>query len=171
MLVSKYKKIKINKQMAINSTLIKEYQDLRFVTDRRKGSFKTFIFSLHNGRRSEVRRKQESAIPYYTDFYEFWVGLNVIFIISLSALDSFFTLQILERGGIEINPLMQTLLEINNSAFIIGKMLITAVCVLFVMVHIKFKILRLFPISGFLISLTGFYILLIGYEVALLSTI
>ena len=157
--------------MAHNPTYTQEQLDLRNMSDRRIPSFKSFLYSLHNGRRIKARRQQEVAIPYYTDLYEFWVGLNVIFIISLSALDSFFTLQILERGGIEINPFMQTLLEINNTAFIIGKMSITAICVIFVLVHIKFKILRLIPISSFLISLTGFYLLLISYEIALLSTI
>ncbi len=148
-----------------------EHAGHRTLADRRKPSFKSLMLSLHNGRRMKARRKQESIIPYYTDLYEFWVGFNVIIIVGLSALDSFFTLQILDRGGVEINPFMQALLDINNSAFIIGKMSITAVCLFFVLIHINFKIFKLFPISSILVSLTSLYILLIGYEIVLLSTI
>jgi hypothetical protein len=148
-----------------------EHTDSRNLTDRRNRSFKSFIFSLHNGRRIKARRKQDAAKPYYTDIYEFWGGLNVITIVCLSALDSFLTLQILERGGIEINPVMQSLLEINNSAFIIGKMAITSICLIFVLIHINFKLLRLFPTRSLLLTLTSLYVLLIGYELMLLSTI
>ena len=157
----------------MKQTTISTYEQLhhRRLTDRRNQSVKAFFYSLYKGRRSKARRQYETDRPFYTDIYETRVGLNVITIVCLSALDSFFTLQILERGGIEINPIMLSLLEINSTAFIVGKMAITSICLLFVLVHINFKILRLFPMRSFLFSIASFYVLLIGYEITLLSTI
>lgn len=140
-------------------------------TNRRSQLLKAFFLSFYKGRRDQARRYHEASKPFYVDLYEPWIGLNIIIIVCLSALDSFLTLQIIGRGGIEVNPLMISLLEINTSAFVFGKMAITTICLLFLLVHIKFKILRLFSMPGFLISLTGFYVLLIAYELALLATI
>jgi hypothetical protein len=140
-------------------------------TDRRIRPFKSFFLSLYKGRRGIARRYHEAAQPFYTDIYETWVGLNVITIVCLSALDSFFTLQILERGGSEINPVMLALMQESNFAFITGKILITSVCLLFILIHINFKILRLVPMRSFLLLMVCFYGLLISYEISLLATI
>lgn len=107
----------------------------------------------------------------YIDMYEKWVGLNVLAIIFLSAFDAFFTLKILERGGIEVNPFMLSLLAYDTQIFVIGKMGITITCVLFALVHINFHIFRVFPVKLILKSISVFYFILIGYEMFLLTII
>ncbi len=131
----------------------------------------TLCYALYKGKRSTARRNDDAARPYYIDRYESWIGVNVILIACLSALDSFFTLQILASGGTEVNPVMQYLLEINTSAFIFGKMAMTSICLVFVMIHINFKLLGIVSIRSLLISIASIYVLLIGYEIVLLSTI
>lgn len=68
-------------------------------------------------------------------------------IICLSAADAILTLEILARGGTEVNPLMALLLDISDSAFILGKLAITVVCLFIALVHINFRILKVFPMQ------------------------
>lgn len=143
--------------------------DERYAPDRRRHKFKSFLCSLYKGRRSTVRRKDEAVLPFYTDIYEKWVGAIFIFIIVLSATDAFLTLKILDKGGKELNPVMDALLEIDNSVFFIGKLTLTLACLLFVLVHINFKLLGLVSMRKILAFLFVLYSCLIGYEVILLS--
>ena len=139
--------------------------------DRRQRHFKSLLFSLHNGRRMNARRQIEAKQGFYTDHYEKWVGCNVIAITLLSLLDAFLTLNILERGGIEVNPFMSALLDVDISVFLVGKFIITVVCLLFALVHINFHVLRILPMKYMLAGITGFYVMLIGYELFLLTMI
>ena len=141
----------------------------RLQSDRRKRKFKSFCCSLYKGRRSTVRRKEEALLPFYTDIYEKWVGILFISIIALSSTDAFLTLKILDKGGKELNPVMDVLLEIDNSVFFLGKFTLTLVCLLFVLVHINFRLLGLVPMRKVLVALFFIYSLLIGYEAVLLS--
>ena len=139
--------------------------------DRRKLSFNTFLISFYKGRREKARRQAEMEQAYYIDMYEKWVGLNVLAIMFLSALDAFFTLNILERGGIEVNPFMLALLAYDTQIFVISKMGITITCVIFALIHINFHIFRVFSMKLMLKSILVFYVMLIGYEMFLLTII
>ena len=142
----------------------------RLHIDRRKKSVKSFLWSLSKGRRVKARRSEE-ATDFYTDVYDIRAGLNVIAISLFSALDAFLTLQILERGGKEVNPVMLSLLEINNRTFVAGKMAITSAGLLFILVHINFKALKIIPIRLILNAITTLYLFLVGYELFLLLNI
>ncbi len=141
----------------------------RSLTDRRRPHFKSLLHSMHIGRRVNARRQVEAELGYYTDRYEKWVGLNIIAITLMSMLDAFFTLNILERGGIEVNPIMAALLAVDTNAFLIGKLLITIVCLLFALVHVNFHVLRVLPMKYLLVGISVFYTFLIGYELFLLA--
>lgn len=121
------------------------------------------------GRRKGVRRKEEADLPFYTDVYEKWVGVVFISIMVLSTLDAVLTLKILGRGGKELNPVMDALLAIDNTAFFIGKLAITLFCLLFVLIHINFKLFRAVTMRWVLVTLFIAYSFLIGYEGHLLS--
>ena len=146
-----------------------QLSDHRQLIDRRRQNINTIIYSLYKGRRSQPRRDRDSAQAFYTDIYERWVGMIVISISCLSAADAFFTLKILERGGIEVNPVMASLLEIDTTAFVIGKILITSVCLLFALVHINFNVLKIIPMRFSLAAIFALYFCLMGYELFLLS--
>ena len=137
--------------------------------DRRNLSFKSFLFSFYKGQRVKARRQVELEQGYYIDVYEKWVGLNALAIILLSAFDAFFTLNILDRGGVEVNPFMLALLEQGTQTFLIVKMGVTITCVFFALVHINFYILRIFSMKFILKSILAFYAILIGYEMFLLT--
>ncbi len=139
--------------------------------DRRTLSFKSFFSSFSISRRINARRSQELKQGYYTDRYEKWVGWSAIAIVLLSTLDGFFTLNILEKGGTELNPLMQALLEYDTQVFLFSKLVITVTCVLFCLVHINFHMFRVLSMKIMIKSILAIYLALIGYEIFLLVTI
>jgi hypothetical protein len=126
---------------------------------------------FHIGRRENARRKIEIAQGFYTDRYEKWVGISVVAIALMSVLDAFLTMNILDRGGVEVNPFMSALLAINTQAFFIGKFAITVGCLFFSLVHINFRVLRIMPMQTMLVCISAFYAILIGYELFLLAII
>ncbi len=131
--------------------------------DRRTLSFKSFYSSFSIGRRINARRSGELKQGYYTDRYEKWVGWSAIAIVLLSTLDGFFTLNILEKGGTEVNPFMQALLEYDTQVFLFSKLVITVTCVLFCLVHINFHMFRVLSMKIMIKSILAIYLALIGY--------
>lgn len=139
--------------------------------DRREQRSISLSHIIHTGRRENARRQIEKEQGFYTDRYEKWVGLSVIAIALMSVLDAFLTLNILDRGGIEINPFMSALLAINTQVFLIGKFAVTVGCLFFALVHINFRVLRILPMKYMLVCISVFYAFLIGYELFLLAII
>ncbi len=137
--------------------------------DRRRNKLKSILCSFYMGRRKAVRRKEEAKFPFYTDVYEKWVGIIFILIVLLSSLDAVLTLRILSRGGTELNPVMDALLDIDNTVFFFGKLALTLFSLIFVLIHINFKLLRVIPMRQVLLVLFFAYSCLIGYEGLLLS--
>ena len=139
--------------------------------DRRSRSFNSFLYSMNKGTRVRARRDYEGVQGYYIDSYEKRNGVYIIAITLLSVLDAFFTLNILERGGVEINPFMSALLTYNTTAFMVVKMFITVAGLLIVLIHINFQILKIFSMQAMLVSILVGYFLLIGYELFLMAVI
>ena len=49
--------------------------------------------------------------PLFTDYHHPWLFFLATGIMLLSCFDAFFTLQLLDRGAVEINPVMMVLLK------------------------------------------------------------
>lgn len=138
--------------------------DLRCHPDRRRLNWRTLLYALGLGKRRGPRRAAERQVPYYLDTYEDpWLLAWSVGIIGCCTLDAFLTLQILDRSGVELNPVMAFLLQISVPAFFYVKYLLTAVAVVFILLHINFKIWRI-PVRSVLPALLGGYAGLIGYE-------
>ncbi|MCK5889352.1 MAG: hypothetical protein KAG19_05360 [Methylococcales bacterium] len=148
------------------SDLLKEQRE---GSDRRDLSVNSLLKTFGNGQRVRARRREDVEQGYYTDHYETYIVWSAAFIILLSAMDAFFTLNILQRGGVEVNPFMLALLEYDNQIFLLGKMIMTIVCVLFSLIHINFSIFNMFTVKVMLKSILFFYMGLIGYEIFLLT--
>ncbi len=129
------------------------------------------MYSMNKGGRVRARREFEEVQGYYTDSYDKRTGLYIIAITLLSVFDAFLTLNILDRGGIEVNPFMSALLDYNSSIFVLTKMVITGIGLLVVLVHINFQLFKVFSVKKLLVTILGGYSLLIGYELILLSLI
>jgi uncharacterized protein DUF5658 len=145
------------------------YGERRSVEDRRKRHFQAFLYSIYKARRKTVRRSKSEALASDIDFYKRWGGMIALSITCLSAADAFFTLKILDKGGTEVNPFMAALLDVNDTVFVVVKLFLTVICLLFSLVHINFNFLGIFPMRHILAILLGIYGCLMVYQVFLLS--
>lgn len=116
----------------------------------------------HHGRRAADQHRM------YVDRYRPAVRYVAIGLLVLSCLDAFLTLLLIQHGGSEINPVMRALLGIDVSAFVYGKLALTAVGVTVLVVHYHFRWLRFLKVAHALYALLAGYCVLIPYEIILL---
>ncbi len=144
-------------------------QNRRNLSDRRIHPIHSAFCSFYKARRIEPQRFNEQNLPYYTDFYERKFLILMAFIMALSIADGILTLEILAKGGVELNPLMAILLDFNISAFLIVKYSLTAIGLAFVLLHINFSILRILRVRNIIYILFLLYSILVAYEITLLN--
>ena len=90
--------------------------------------------------------------------------LYALFIIVFSFLDSIFTLSIISSGGVELNPVMDMLINIDNSLFVFGKGFIVLISVSIFYKYRHYKFLNLFYVKFLLKLVFIVYLMLITYE-------
>jgi hypothetical protein len=144
------------------------YVERRSGPDRRRHSWRTLTYcGLHGrGRRGQARRQDHS---YYLDRYNHSLVFTGLLVLLLSCVDALLTLNLLGKGAIEANYLMAQLLDVGTRPFVLIKVAITAACVLFLLMHAHFRVLRITSGKRMLQILAGIYALLIGWEVVLLG--
>lgn len=137
--------------------------------DRRQNQSRSAFYSMFRRRRASVRRGDELDRPQYLDVHEPWVIMITVAVVLLSMFDSIFTLHLLQMGSEELNPVMDYLLQRDTRLFLAVKFGLTAVCVIFLVMHKKFKLFN--AISGYqmLVGAFGLYFLLVTYEVSMLT--
>jgi hypothetical protein len=126
-----------------------------------------YQLGIKSGRRMGERRSNIKS-PAYVDRYAGHLMLCTISILILSSLDAFFTLNILAKGGEEINLFMAVLIEDSVSKFVAVKLALTSLALLLLTIHHNVQLTEHIRVRhlGYLI-LSG-YTLLIGYELFLL---
>ncbi len=131
--------------------------------DRRNFSWRTFVFGYFRSRRRATRRGSEDE-PVFTDWHHPWLFFLATGIMLLSCMDAFFTLQLIDRGAIEINPIMAMMIGRGTMTFAASKMLMTGLGIL-VLVFLSRS--RLFNFMRTGVVLTAFfaaYSCLVCYE-------
>ena len=88
----------------------------------------------------------------------------------MSAMDAFMTLQLLDRGAIEINPIMAAVIGKSTLTFAVSKMLLTGFCVLALVYLSKARFLNRVRTGLVLTTFFSFYAILICYEFVQLIT-
>jgi hypothetical protein len=130
--------------------------------DRRRRP--TPIFSRYTflgGRRRAARRAEEGE-GLFVDRYSHRLVVLLLIFFTLTVLDSVFTVIYLRKGGEELNPIALWMLKQGDVPFVLLKGGLTAVCVLFVMLHKNFRYSRVALGIGFL-----FYFALAIYHIVL----
>lgn len=90
----------------------------------------------------------------------------------MSCLDAFFTLQLLDRGAIEINPIMAGFIGQSAMSFAISKMLLTGFGILALVFLARARFMNRFRTGLILTAFFSFYAVLVCYEfVTLISRI
>lgn len=136
--------------------------------ERRKTGLKSMIYAFYYSRRRDQRRDGE-AISYYTDWYGAPLFFLAISIALFCVADAFFTLVLISRGGAELNPFMDFLLNKGLYLFVGVKMALTVGAIVLLVLHQRFAFM--FKVRAFHVLLATFlgYAALIAYEVTLLS--
>lgn len=131
-------------------------------SDRRERKTPRFSsYSLSNGQRGRVRRREEREGT-FVDLYGSGLLIALMWITLANVADSFFTLIHLQGGGTEVNPIADILLRAGLTRFVLMKSALVGMALLVLCVHKNFKIARI----G-LWTAAGAYTLLIAYHVAL----
>ncbi len=118
-------------------------------------------YALLGGRRGSVRRAEEREGS-FVDRYGFGVVLAIGWTALMNAGDSVFTLVHLQSGGIELNPVADSLLQTGRLGFVALKALLMTAALLVLAVHKNFSLARV----GLWIA-AGSYTLLNLYHLSL----
>lgn len=126
-----------------------------------------YQLGIKSGRRSGVRRAAVNVA--YVDNYAGHIVFCCLVIVLLSATDAFLTLNILERGGVELNEFMAELIEDSTHKFVMFKLALTSLAAVFLVIHHEVRIMTKFRCRHLLYTILAGYICLIGYELILLN--
>ena len=132
------------------------------IIDRRQKKLKTVFCSLF------MQRRVNSHENHYVDVHESKIFFLVVAVLVLCSADAYMTLLILSKGGSELNPLMDVLLKKDIAIFFIAKYVMTAMGVLFFLIHKNFRFFRSFTGYHLLFCCLAIYSLLIMYELFLI---
>ena len=132
-------------------------------TDRRSFSWRTVFYGFLRSRRRGPRRHGE-AEPLFTDYHHPWLFFLAVGIMIMSTADAFFTLALLERGAIEINPVMAAVIGKSTVTFAVTKMLLTSVAILALVFLARAMFMKRIRAGLFLTFFFSTYAVLICYE-------
>jgi hypothetical protein len=122
------------------------------------------------GKRARVRRRAERKAAFYLDRFDaFTLGL-IVSLLVLTIVDGILTIELLDLNSDEYNPLMSHLLTRGRTAFFLGKYILTAAGLPFLLIFqnypmfgSRFRVGYLFPIF------LALYLVLLGYQLLLLQ--
>lgn len=141
-------------------------QDRRTKSDRRVNSVRSIVHGAAGGRRVEIRRNGTSHA--YVDRYHPSLAYASFGIVILCCADAYFTLMLLQRGAVEVNPFMDALIRASVQSFVNVKIIWTCVAVVFLLLHKNFLIFNLLSTARVIYALFAGYAILIAYQIALL---
>ncbi|RLA25351.1 MAG: hypothetical protein DRQ63_09800 [Gammaproteobacteria bacterium] len=144
-----------------------EAAENRSEADRRMFSWRTVSSGFLRSRRRDTRRVAEDE-PLFTDWHHPWLFFLATGIMLFSAMDAFMTLQLLDRGAIEINPVMAAVIGKSTLTFAVTKMALTGVCVLALVYLSRSRFMNRMRTSLVLTIFFSFYAVLVCYEFVLL---
>jgi hypothetical protein len=118
------------------------------------------------GQRKGLRRRIDQEKGGYVDRYSSGLFLILVLIIGLNVLDALITMMILELGGRELNPIVQSVMDLCGEKFWVWKFAIVSLSMVLLCLHSRFKpVLAVCIGSGFIYLAVLFYqIFLIAYQ-------
>ena len=144
-------------------------QERRSDIERRKRPTPLFSRYAFHGRRMHSRREDNSH-DYYVDRYGYKYLFLILGIVCLSILDAYLTLNLLRGGGIELNPFMSLLINQNAMLFLTVKIIITSICILFLLMHKNFRFYGTIRMNRIIYVVFSLYVVLIVYEIYLYAS-
>ena len=137
--------------------------DKRDEIDRRLFSWRTVFFGFMLSRRREHRRDVDDEVV-FMDWHHPWLFFLATGTMLLSCADAFLTLQLINLGMIEVNPIMNAIMDQGTLLFTSTKLAMTGVGILILVFLAKAKFLNRFRTGAFLTLLFSSYACLVCYE-------
>ena len=137
--------------------------DNRAMDDRRTLGWRTVLYGFLRSRRRVHRRELESEVR-FLDWHHPWLFFLAVGTMLMSCLDAFMTLQLIDRGMVEVNPVMAAVMGQGTTAFAASKLFMTGTGVLALVFLAKAQFLNRFRTGLFLTIIFSFYACLVCYE-------
>ncbi len=135
----------------------------REFVERRQFTWRTIFYGFTRSRRHNHRRGADAEIV-FIDWHHPWLFFLAVGTMIFSCLDAFMTLQLLERGMYEANPIMRAILGHGTTSFAVSKMLLTGTSIMILVFLAKAQFMNRFRTGLFLTIFFSFYACLICYE-------
>lgn len=136
----------------------------RSIDDRRRFGWRTVYFGFLRSRRHDVRRASDADVV-FIDWHHPWLFFLSVGTMLLSSADAFLTLLLIDRGMIEANPLMASLLGQGTAAFAATKMALTGFGILTLVFLAKARFMDRVRTGLFLTVFFSGYACLVCYEI------
>ena len=145
--------------MTARTTVLKS----RSSTDRREFSWRTVFFGFTLSRRHTHRRLDDNEVI-FIDWHHPWLFFLATGTMLLSCADAFLTLQLIDLGMIEANPVMSAVMAHGTTAFTASKLAMTAFGIFVLVFLAKSRFLNRMRTGLFLTTFFTFYCCLVCYE-------
>ncbi len=135
--------------------------------NRRQHTVYSIWKALVAPRRFEGRRRDDRRFA-TLDRYDSGLCTLAILLVLMSITDSVFTLTLISRGGSEVNPFMNYMLQHSIGLFMVVKMLLTAIPAVVLVATHNLMLFNKIRARSILAAAVGMYAGLIMYEIGLL---
>ena len=135
----------------------------RSKAERRRFSWRTVVYGFTFSRRHAHRRQDDSDVI-FVDWHHPWLFFLATGTMLLSCADAFLTLQLLDRGMIEANPVMNAVLSQGTMMFTSTKLAMTAFGILTLVFLAKARFLNRLRTGLILTAFFTAYACLVCYE-------
>ncbi|MCH7829852.1 MAG: hypothetical protein IIB75_04720 [Proteobacteria bacterium] len=146
-----------------NLEISRAVADNRSDYDRRFFTWRTVVFGFVRSRRL-VNRRAEDEDVIFLDWHHPWLFFLATGTMLLSCVDAFLTLQLLDRGMVEVNPFMQAALSQGTLLFTSTKLAMTGFGILVLVFLAKARFLNRIRTGILLTVFFSCYACLVCYE-------
>lgn len=137
--------------------------DQREAVDRRQFSWRTVVYGFARSRRHTLRRDLDAEVV-FLDWHHPWLFFLAVGTMIFSCLDAFMTLQLIEHGMYEANPVMAAIMSQGTTAFAVSKMALTGIGIMMLVFMAKARFMNRIRTGLFLTAFFSFYACLVCYE-------
>jgi hypothetical protein len=137
--------------------------DRRILNDRRRHPTHGLSRFILRGQRRSFRRKEDQGTGGYVDRYGPGLLFLLVLILGLNVLDAFLTMVVLEGGGVEMNPVVRSVIQLCGDRFWVWKFLTVSLPLVLLCLHSKFRLV--IPV---LLGISATYMTVILYQILLI---
>ena len=137
-------------------------------SDRRSRLAYAIVYGAWHPRRRAARRASDHHQP-IIDLHSKSLFVSAVVVLLLCVVDAFLTLDLLQKGAVEANPLMAPFVQGSASAFAIVKLALTGASLLTLVAVSRVRIFRVLRAGTIVHAAVIAYASLIGYEIYLLA--